>query len=52
MNRITRVIIPASLFSVAATQAADEDDDHAAHHPDGDQSQMDSAQDDNATIAR
>ena len=51
MNRFTLTIILACLFALPAVQAAD-DDDHAAHHPVGDQSQMDPAQDDKATGMR
>ena len=51
MNRFTLTIILACLFALPAVQAADVDD-HAAHHPDGDQSQMDSARDDKANAMR
>jgi hypothetical protein len=44
-------IILACLFAVPAVQAADEDD-HAAHHPDADQSQADPAMVDKATGMR
>lgn len=47
MNRFTLSIFLVSLLAAPVAQAADEED-HAAHHPDADQSQAGPAQDDKA----
>jgi hypothetical protein len=47
MNKFTLSIFLASLLAAPVVQAADEED-HAAHHPDADQSQAATAQDDKA----